>query len=323
MISDHQRAVRKYFLEESGNLILGARAGSGKTVMCRDLTSFRKSGESMLYVAFAKKNASEGRKKMPREVVCQTTHSFCSGWLRQYMKMPEKSDDKKTFRIMEEIYPGMKNKDRRRIRKAVFRLIGLGKNFAIRPGDIDGLKVVMSQYNFELENENESLTALEVASEVLEKSTPDKCGTIYNFDDMLWWPIILGFEPPKFDVVFADECQDFNACQIEMLQRMAKRGSRIVAVGDLYQAVFRFRGADCDAYDKLKAMLEGSDRGCKELLLPKNYRCAKSHIRYVVDTTVVKDIEAADDAIEGSVIENMSYLDILDLIVSEHATVAA
>lgn len=318
-ISDHQRAVEDYYNNDVGNIIMGARAGAGKTTMLKHLTSFRNQGRSMVYLAFGKKNASEGKKKLPRDVVCSTTHAFCGRWLRDNFKLPEKSDQGKNFRIMDNIYPAMSNKDRRRIRKAAFRLIGLGKNFGINPTDIAGLKEVMVQYSFELETEAESMTALEVASEVLCNSLPDKCGMTYDFDDMLWWPMVLGLEPPKYDDVLADECQDFNACQIDMLRKMEARGSRIIAVGDPYQAVFRFRGADSDAYDKLKAMLSETSRGCKELILPTNYRCGKSIIHYVRENTVVKDIEAAPDAIDGRVIEDMSYSDILEMIAVEHS----
>ena len=326
-ISTQQKAVEECFLNEQVNIIMGARAGSGKTTMLKHLASFRKSGETMVYLAFGKKNASEGRKKMPREVASSTTHSFCGRWLRDHYKLPEKSSENKTFLLMEDIYPQMGNKDRRRIRKAAFRLVGLAKNFAVMPGDSDALRAVMDQYEFELQTpedpeedpDKEYKLVVEIANEVLEKSLP-KHGLIYDYNDMLWWPIVMGLQPPKFDVVLADECQDFNACQIELLRRLEIRGARIVAVGDPYQAVFRFRGADSDAYDKLNAMLGTTTRGSKELILPTNYRCCKAVVRYTIANTIVKDLEFAPDAIEGSVIEDMGYTDILDLILAEHGS---
>ena len=318
-ISSHQLAVEKYFNDETGNIIMGARAGSGKTTMLKHLASFRPTGKSMVYLAFGRKNATEGRKKLPREVPSLTTHKFCAGWLKDYIKLPEKPDKQKNWTILEKIYPGMKNQDRKAIRKVVFKLVGLAKNFAIRPGDMAGLKAVMDQYSFELDDDKQIQTALEVTNEVLEKSMPDKCGLIYDFDDMLWWPIVLDFKTPKWDYVLADECQDFNACQIELLKRLESRGTRVIGVGDPYQAVFRFRGADCDAYEKLKEMLGGTVRGCKELILPTNYRCPRSHIEYVQQTTIVKDIQASPNAIEGKVILDMSYLQVLELLAADNS----
>lgn len=321
-ISEHQRAVEEYYVSETGNIIMGARAGSGKTTMLKHLASLRKPRTSMVYLAFGKKNAAEGRKKMPRDVVCCTTHSFCSRWLRQEFKLPEKSDQGKSWRLLEPIYPGMSNQGRRRIRKAVIRLAGLGKNFGLNPNDLDGLNSLMEQYSFELENEDEFKIIPQLTSELLVQSLPENCGLVYDYDDMLWWPKVLGMNPPKFDEVLADECQDFNACQIDLLRKMEANGSRITAVGDPYQAVFRFRGADCDAYDKLKEMLGGTRRGCRELILPTNYRCGKAIIDFVRENTVVKDIEAAPNAIEGRVIEDMSYLEILEMLVQEHGAAA-
>lgn len=321
-ISPRQKAVETYYVDETGNILMGARAGSGKTTMLKHLTAFRKQGSKVVYLAFGRKNAAEGRKKLPREVPSLSTHSFCSQWLRQEYDLPEKQDRGKTWRIMDDVYPTMESKVRRRIRKAAFRLIGLGKNFAIMPGDTAGLKDVMDRYTFELESDKEFSTAIEISAEIMEKSMPGPSGLIYNYDDLLWWPIVLNMTPPKFDDVLADECQDFNACQIELIRRMEANGSRLIVVGDPFQAVFRFRGADSDAYDKIKAMLEGSKRGCKELILPTNYRCAKSILEYVRQNTIVKDIEAAPDAIEGKVIEGVSYLDILDMLVAEHRAAA-
>jgi hypothetical protein len=315
-ISDRQRAVEQCFVDDTCNILMGARAGSGKTTMLRHLASFRKPQQSVAYLAFGKKNAAEGRNKLPREVSCSTTHGFCNRWLRQTLKMPKDSNESKTWQLLEDIYPAMSNPDRKRIRKSIFRLVGLAKNFACKPGDSAALQAAMEQYSFELENQQEVHAVLDVTGEVLEKSLP-RPGYEYCFDDLLWWPIVLEMKPPKYDVVLADECQDFNACQIELLRRLAEGGSRIIAVGDPYQAVFRFRGADSDAYDKLKAMLDASSLGCKELVLPTNYRCGKRIIEWVKQHTVVTDVEAAPDAIEGVIREDMSYLDILDMLVTE------
>ncbi len=315
-ISVHQKAVEEAFLNETAHIIMGARAGSGKTAMLKHLASFRKESQKFVYLAFNKKNATEGAKKLPREVSSRTTHSFCNGFLRGLMKLPEKNDESKTFAIMEEIYPGLKNKARRRIRKAAFRMVDLAKNFAVMPGDKDAIRNVMDQYIFELEDATEEELVVNIVAEVLEKSMPDKCGHTYDFNDMLWWPVVLDLEVPSYAVVLADECQDFNACQIWLLRKMQEKGARIVAVGDPYQAVYRFRGADSDAFEKLKAMLADTRRGVKELVLPTNYRCGKAIIAYVRENTIVKDIEAAPNAIEGSV-ATMGYDAILDLLTQE------
>jgi superfamily I DNA/RNA helicase len=174
----------------------------------------------------------------------------------------------------------------------------------------------MKQYTFDLESEAERMTVVEVVGEVLQKSMPGKLGMDFNFDDMLWWPIILGLEPPHYDVLLADEVQDFNACQIELVRRMMAKGCRVVAVGDPYQAVYRFRGADSKAFFRLAEVLANGSGRCQELTLPTNYRCGKAHIEYVRQHTIVKEIEAAPTACEGEIIV-LDYNGVLDLVTED------
>jgi len=317
LITAEQLAVRAAFLEGTQNLLIGARAGCGKSAMLKDLSSFRQEGQRFVYLVFAKRNAAQAWKEFPKGVPSSTSHAFCIRWLRNEMKLPEKADEEKTYTIMEEVYPHLNNKDRKRIRKAVFRLVGLAKNWGCRPTDFDAIRNVMNQYTFELEEDHEYETVVDITSEVLDASLPHNCGLVYNFDDMLWWPVVLDMEPPKYDVVMVDEVQDFNACQLELIRRMEARGARIIAVGDPFQAVFRFRGADNESFNKVLAVLKATDRGCQELLLPDNFRCCIEIIDWVVRNTIVKDIRACKTAGHGRVIEDLDYTGILDLIVSE------
>jgi superfamily I DNA/RNA helicase len=319
MISEHQKKVEEVFLEKSVNIMMRALAGSGKTTMLKHLASFRKASQRMAYLAFNKKNAVEGAKKLPREVASLTTHAFCGRWLRDNMKMPQRQDSGKNYQIMEKVYPliDRHNKARKRVRSASFKLLSLAKHYACRPGDMGAIKAVMDKYTFDLESDGEIMTVVENVSEALHNSLPGKFdGMIFNYDDMLWWPIILGLDPPKYDVLLADEVQDFNSCQIEIVQRMMDSGCRVIAVGDPYQAVYRFRGADNKAFGRLADTLANGKVGCEELVLPTNYRCGKAHIRYVQEHTVVKEIEAAPTALEGKV-ECVTYDGLLDLLAAD------
>ena len=322
LITEHQLAARKAYLESDKHILMGARAGCGKTAMVKDLSSFRKDGQSMVYLVFAKRNARQAWKEMPRGITACTSHSFCIRWLRNEMTLPEKSDEGKTYKIMEKVYPALNNKDRKRIRKSVFRMVGLAKNWACRPNDLEAIRDVMDKYKFELDSDGEYQTVVEVTNEVLEASLPTKCGLVYNYDDMLWWPVVLDMQPPHYDDVLLDEVQDFNACQRILVERLEAQGSRITAVGDPYQAVFRFRGADNESFNKMFELLSGTERGCEQLLLPDNFRCCIEIIEWLVENTIVKDIRACKTAGHGRVREDMTYNDVLDLIVSEFGKTA-
>jgi hypothetical protein len=45
--------------------------------------------------------------------------------------------------------------------------------------------------------------------------------TEIEFDDMLYLTLLFELPLPKYDLVLTDESQDFNACQILLLERLA------------------------------------------------------------------------------------------------------
>lgn len=317
-ISAAQREATRIFLDTLKHIIMEARAGSGKTTMLKHFASYR-TREKYVYLAFNRKNAREGKKKLPTGVPSLTTHSFGGGIIRNNVnQLPQEPDPSKNFQIMEELFPGLNNKDRRRIRKATFKLIELSKNFGCRPGDTDRITAVMNKYQFDLEEQQDYETAVYLTNEVLTLSVPGKkYGCMYDYTDMLWWPVVMDMSFPKYDVVLADEVQDFCECQIQMMARLADGGARIVIVGDPYQAIYRFRGADAAAFKRLCAMLDTHERGAGRVLLPTNYRSGKNIVAYARDNTHVKDIEAAENAIDGEVRVDLTYDEILDLLTAE------
>lgn len=84
-----------------------------------------------------------------------------------------------------------------------------------------------------------------------------RLGEVRDFDDDLWFSAIHANELrwPRYDVVLADEVQDFNEAQKVLLQKLHEQGAKIVAVGDKNQAIYRFRGADSSAFDNLEQTL--------------------------------------------------------------------
>ena len=59
-------------------------------------------------------------------------------------------------------------------------------------------------------------------------------GDYRDFSDDIWYATLHSdkINWPKYDIVLADEVQDFNAGQKIMLQKLAEKGAKIVAVGD-------------------------------------------------------------------------------------------
>jgi superfamily I DNA/RNA helicase len=106
-----------------------------------------------------------------------------------------------------------------------------------------------------------------------------------DFDDQIYLPLLPGFggNVPRPAWIFVDEAQDLSPIQAEFIARMmgAKPGGsipadctqRVVFVGDRYQAIYGFRGADSGSMDNLKARFN-----CRELPLSVCYRCGSDFV---------------------------------------------
>ena len=115
-----------------------------------------------------------------------------------------------------------------------------------------------------------------------------------DFDDMIWFPIVHKMNLEKYDFVFIDESQDLNKSQIELALGSCKPGGRVISVGDEYQAIYGFRGADSNAIQNIVDRMES-----KRLPLSVTYRCAKSIVKEA--QVYVPAIQAAANAKEGIV----------------------
>jgi ssDNA-binding Zn-finger/Zn-ribbon topoisomerase 1 len=149
-------------------------------------------------------------------------------------------------------------------------------------------------------------------------------GEYRDFSDDLWYSAIYSEEMnfPKYDFILADEVQDFNECQKIMLKRLHDKGAKIVAVGDSFQSIYRWRGADSNAFDNLGKQLSALS-GNKDVIknLSSNYRSRKAVIDYSNQNTIVKDLKQGKyvgDPDEGIVTEGkIKYDDVFTQLKTE------
>ncbi len=152
-------------------------------------------------------------------------------------------------------------------------------------------------------------------------------GEFRDFTDDLWYSAIFSdkLHWDKYDVVLADEVQDFNMGQMVMLKKLHDAGAKIVAVGDPNQAIYRFRGADNDAFSNLSKMLgdlSHTKEDWKEHTLSQNFRSRKNILNFVNNRTHVKNLVSGKDFKDnndGVVTDrDMSYNDVFELLKDEH-----
>lgn len=282
--SIYQRAIFREVAEGVGHLLVKARAGTGKTTTIVEALRHVPANKSSLLVAFNKSIAAELERRAPEGVMVRTLHSFGFAALRNAFRT--RLEEGKTDRIARRIFgDSLKGAALSNLAKLVSRAKA---TLAETDEDLDraiddlGLQVP----------DRERPELVERAAAVLSECYRDTASC--DFDDMIWLPVRHGIRVPTFDVVFVDETQDLNACQIDLALRAVREGGRVVAVGDDRQAIYAFRGADRHAIDRIVRTLDA-----RVLPLSITYRCAKSIVALAQE--IVPDYEAAPSAPDGVV----------------------
>lgn len=125
--------------------------------------------------------------------------------------------------------------------------------------------------------------------------------TKIDYDDQLILPVLLSLPTEKYDFVFIDETQDLSMAKIELAIYLCKENGSIIAVGDRYQSIYGFAGADIDAVPNIIKRINA-----KTFPLSICYRCPKSHIKlaqkFVPHIQYATLQNSTKEAIEGSII---------------------
>lgn len=304
--SPEQEAIFNWFAHGEGNLVVRARAGTGKTTtILRAIRSARET-TGILLCAFNKRIAEELNRKLTHGgAVAKTLHSVGFDLIRRNWSNIRVDDDRK-FRLARKAWAAMKRHegDRRpeytlmdqapdQVIGAVVKLASLAKNTNVR-ATRDDLIELATAYGIQPDNgwadevDTETLAAL---AEFAVSEAMDRDGTI-DFDDMVALPVYHGWGRPIYTLTVVDEAQDMNATQLALALSVTK--GRVVVVGDDRQAIYGFRGADSNAIDRLRAELHAT-----ELPLTTTYRCPRAVVALAAQ--IVPDYTAAPSAPEGTV----------------------
>ena len=98
---------------------------------------------------------------------------------------------------------------------------------------------------------------------------------IIDYTDQLYLPYALNLTSNnKYGFVFVDECQDLSKAQLYVVKQYLREDGRLLAVGDPYQAIYGFAGADCHSFERVKDTFN-----CTLLELTDCFRCPQSVIQ--------------------------------------------
>lgn len=300
--SKYQQNFFDFLKTGVGNAVVNAKAGSGKTTTAVMGLEMIPDDQRVLYVAFNKAIAEElkTRVKSKSNVDVRTYHSLGYAILRENFGRPvavvpskykshiarhiSEYTDASPFTLGKTKFQTYKNN--------VKSLVDFARcNCAQSPEEIKELCI---KYGLEIIYDEDI-----VVPKILEWGCRNTLEVDYS--DMIWLCVELGLETRhfKFDFIFIDEAQDSSIVQQEMIKKCFKRGGRFIAIGDEFQCINAFAGADQDAFKRFQM-----EPNTVVLDLPISYRCPKNIIYMVVGMGI--DIEAREDAPDGVIREDVS-----------------
>ena len=114
--------------------------------------------------------------------------------------------------------------------------------------------------------------ALRYAQEIIDKEKETEL-EVADLMKILSNDVLFKNLPQKYKVVMVDEFQDSDNIQIEFVAKFwNSTGANLLVVGDEKQSIYRFRGAQHTAFNKLKELLKNSSKNLKEFTMIRNYR---------------------------------------------------
>lgn len=239
------------------------------------------------FVAFNKSIAAELQKRVPQGVRASTMHSLGLNALRNVYGRCNVDN----WKIANIIQDEMGQKPSFATRLAVEKLVSFCKSNLEDGKDHQMLEDLLIMHDIQVSGKSEVFALVPIVLQRCKEQTD-----IIDFDDMIWLPVVNKVPMRKYGLLMVDEAQDLNRAQQE-LALMA--GDRICLVGDRFQSIYGFRGADVESIPRMEQYLAATERGVKVFPLTVSRRCPVVGI--ALAQRLVPDIECLPDAPEGTV----------------------
>lgn len=299
--SEQQRAVET----TEGPLLIQAGAGSGKTKTLTHriayiIASSKASPYNILAVTFTNKAAKEMRERVAKLLgedpdnrsfmpYMGTFHSICVRILRQD---GEKVGIPKSFVIFDEAdrIQAIKQASKQKMideksfpAKVLAGMISNAKNEMLSPEEFAGAGSTPVQ--------RAAADIYPLYEQALREAAA------LDFDDLIQrTALMLQSEPDirakwqrRFKYVMIDEYQDTNAAQYKLVQLLTNAQNNIAVVGDDWQSIYSWRGADFRNILKF----ENDYPTCTVIKLEQNYRSTK-HILDAAHAIITKNQQRSD-----------------------------
>jgi len=301
-----QTRIFDFVKTNTGNGIIDAVAGAGKTATIMECAKFLPYQTDILFCAFNTSIANEIKEKFKRNGFSnfdvKTLHSLGRQLLvennksrkeialkaNKYILLLE-SDliNEKTELFYNSIIQRKRNKKNRdevfddiselkRIKIKLFDIIDKMRN-TLTPENFTDFRDTVLHYNIFYDYEIDKVDFIADLKDyfecvVLILDEGNRLAweeMVIDFTDMLYLPNKWNIYPRKqFGFMFIDECQDLSKSQLNLALRFKKVDGRILSVGDPKQSIYGFTGADINSFKNIEEHTNAT-----KLELTSSFRC--------------------------------------------------
>jgi DNA helicase-2/ATP-dependent DNA helicase PcrA len=338
--SRYQSRIIDFVRNESGNGVILATAGAGKTSTLVQVAASLPNGLHSCFLAFGRDAAAELASRLPESATAMTVHRLGRITLRDALLRRgvtlRRVDRGKYRRLIRGLVgapagnpsaaagavdaaasgaegapagasadapnaPASGAADCRLAREGVeylLRLSQLARLCLVDAGDESAVHQLALRFNLVPPADPDTASQAHALLPVVLREGLEEAWHLglSDFTDMLWLPLELRLQPPRFDFVCVDEAQDYSALALAFTLRLVDpaAGGRLLFVGDPRQSVYGFAGAASDALERIVEAARA-----KVLPLSISYRCPRRHVELA--RLMAPEIEARPEAPAGGV----------------------
>ena len=267
--STEQSAVLSLVETTDKNIVISAKAGSGKTTTLRMIVGVVPEYNHIACVAFNRVIRDELERKLPNHVDVMTCHGLGMKYIRG-TRPNVRINNSKAREALQMIYPTW--------------LEYQGVEYAEAKTDIDAILKMVDLCRLNLSRDMQDIAdrygidyfpGIEAkVRDVINAMT--RATAEIDYVEMVYLPAVdKSMQGLKYDLILVDECQDISAAQRALIVKSLAPGGRLISVGDPYQAIYGFAGADSESFQRLTEIPN-------TVVMPLNncYRCGTEIVRF-------------------------------------------
>lgn len=292
--SKYQQDIFNTVITTPQHIAVAAGPGSGKSTTLIEVAKLIPYTKSSIFIAFGREIVKSLKNRLPQGTICSTMHSLGSKAIGGSYQNGWSLSEKKQLNYILPYFEGEKDN-----RKKWPRVFQVDKVMALARATMaentkEGIEALVEDYGLDID-EKDIPIVIRARSDFYRYNDGERGSIQIDFQDMIEMCVRnTDILMPQFDFVFVDEVQDLSNLDRVFVQRLVKPRGRIIAVGDKNQAIYSFRGAAIDSFERFAAM-----NNTVTLPLSISYRCCKAVVREAKE--VYDDIEEWENAVEGSV----------------------